>query len=102
MSAFRFTIQHDRGLDEARARLEQAVAEARGRLGPMVQRVDWADDRRAVTLAGTGFRVNLRIDPAELHVEGDIGLLGALAGKPMVEGIKQVVQRVFKAQLPKP
>lgn len=100
MPAFRFAIQHEQGLDEAQRRLEQAVIEAAGRFGPMIRRVDWSDDRRSVTLAGTGFHVNLTVDPTELHVAGDFGLLGALASNPMVGGLKQVVQQAFRKPLP--
>jgi len=102
MPTFRFAIQHGQALDEARGRLEAAVVEASGRFGPLIRRIDWSDDRRSVTLEGSGFRVDLRVDPSELHVEGDVGLLGSLAGNPLVVGLKQVLQNAFKTQLPPP
>ena len=95
MSMFQVTVKHGRTRDDARARLESAVNEVRSRFGVAVQRVDWSGDRDAVTITGAGFVVSMRVDEHEVHVSGDIPLIGALLGKPLETGLKQIVQQTF-------
>jgi hypothetical protein len=95
MSLFHVNVRHGRTLDDARARLETAVNEVRARFGAMVQRVDWSPDRNGVTVAGGGFVVEMHVDAQDVHVTGDIPLLGALFGKPLEAGVKQIVQKTF-------
>jgi hypothetical protein len=49
---------------------------------------------------GTGFNFDLRVDPEQVHVDGDITLLGNLFGGKIAEGLKRIVGDRFK-QLPK-
>ena len=95
MSMFHASIKHGRTQDDARARLETAVNEVRARFGAMVQRVNWSADRDAVTVTGAGFVVEMRVDATEVHVSGDVPLLGALLGRPFEAGVKQIVQQTF-------
>ena len=44
---------------------------------------------------GTGFLVDMRIDAEHVHVSGDIPVLGALLGKTVENGVKQIVQQTF-------
>jgi hypothetical protein len=76
-------------------RPETAVNEVRARFAPMVQRVDWSANRETVTVTGAGFIVEMRIDPQDVHVSGDIPLLGALLGRPLEAGLRQIVDRTF-------
>ena len=55
MSLINLSVKHGLTLDEARSRLEVAVAEVSRSFGPMIQRVEWADDRNRVRIEGTGF-----------------------------------------------
>ncbi len=99
MSALQLTVKHGRSLEEARMQLERAVGEVRSRFGLMVQRVDWSADHNQVTLAGTGFVVEMRVDPTNVYVTGDIPILGKLLGSPLVAGLKQIVQQNFQKRL---
>jgi hypothetical protein len=94
MSAINLSFKHNRTLEEARHDLAEAVAEARARLGPMVQRTDWAADGRSVTLTGTGFRVEARVDERAVHVTGDV-VFGVLLGGP----VQQLLENVFRQRL---
>jgi hypothetical protein len=99
MSQIQLSVKHGRTLDEARGRLEVAVQEIQNRFGVMVQRVDWAADRNGVTLSGPGFEVALRVDPVDVHVTGDIPLLGKLIGSSTVASLKSLVQQTFQKRL---
>ena len=52
-------------------------------------------------LAGTGFDVEMRVDPVELHVVGDIPFLGQLLAGPVMSGVQGILQQTFHKQLPK-
>jgi hypothetical protein len=95
MPLFQASVRHNRTHDDARARLEMAVQEVRNRFGPVIQRVDWSQDRNAVTVGGTGFTIDMRVDAEDVHVSGDILGLAALFGKPLESGVKQIVQQTF-------
>ncbi|HMB02495.1 MAG TPA: polyhydroxyalkanoic acid system family protein [Isosphaeraceae bacterium] len=100
MSLFTLSVKHGRTLEEARARLEMAVDEVRARFGSMVRQVEWAGGRDAVKILGTGFTIELRVDPQEVHASGDLHFLGALFGTTLTAGLKQVVQHTFLKRLP--
>jgi Putative polyhydroxyalkanoic acid system protein (PHA_gran_rgn) len=99
MSLIHLTVKHNRTLEEARAQLEMAVNEVQTRFGSMVQRVEWSGDRDQVKLFGTGFEVEMRVDPQELHVSADLPFLGGILGGPLVTGLKGIVQQTFHKQL---
>ncbi len=99
MSLIEMSVKHGRTMDDARARLEQTVNEVRGRFGPLVQRVDWAPDHHAVTMTGHGFHVEMRVDPEEVHLKGDIPALGGILGGPLASGLKGILQKTFPKQL---
>jgi len=99
MSAIHLTVKHGRTLEEARQQLEHAVDEVRGRFALLVQRVEWSADRSGVTLSGTGFNVEMRVDAQDVHVTGDIPLLGQLLGGPLAAGLKRIVQHSFQKRL---
>ena len=95
MPLINLSVRHGRSRDDARARLEAAVNDVRVKFGPMVQTVDWSDDRDAVTVRGAGFVVEMKVDAEQVHVTGDIPILGALLGKPLETGLKQIIQQKF-------
>jgi hypothetical protein len=99
MSLFNLSVKHGRTLEEAKARLEMAVDEVRARFGSMVRQVEWAGGRDAVKILGTGFTIELRVDPQEIHASGDLPLLGALFGTNLTAGLKQIVQQTFQKHL---
>lgn len=99
MPLFNLSVKHGQTLDEARSRLEIAVGEARTRFGPLVQRVEWAADRGAVTMSGAGFTVQMHVDALEVHASCDFPLLGGLLGNNLVSGLKGIIQRVFQKRL---
>jgi Putative polyhydroxyalkanoic acid system protein (PHA_gran_rgn) len=100
MPLINLSLKHGRSLEEARSNLETAVHEVQHRFRALVQRVEWSADRRWVRLDGTGFWVELWVDAQEVHVSGDIALLGGLLGGPLATGLKQIVQQTFQKKLP--
>jgi hypothetical protein len=101
MALINLSVKHGKTLDEARTLLETAVREVQGRFGPMVQRVEWSDDRNGVKLSGVGFEAEMRVDPQDVHVSGDLPFLGNLLASPLVAGLKGIVQQTFQKHLPK-
>src|SRR3954451_14510427 len=93
-------VKHGRTLDEARSRLETAVQEVSARFGALVRQVVWDEGRSRVRIDGTGFWVEMWVDPEEVHATGDIPVLGGLLGGPLAAGLKQIVQQTFKKGLP--
>jgi len=92
------TVAHGQTVDEAQRRLEAAVQEASARLG--LRSVQWSDDRRHATLEGLGARVDIWVEAEVVRVTGDLPAVGALLGGPITAGLKQIVERTFRRQLP--
>ncbi len=100
MALINLSVKHGKTLDEARSLLATAVPEIQSRLGPMVQRVDWTPDKNGVKLSGVGFDVEMRVDPQEVHLSGDLPFLGNLLSGPLVNNLKGILQQTFQKQLP--
>lgn len=99
MSLVQLSVKHGRSLEDARTHLGMTVEGVRARFGPMIQHVEWSDDRNSVRLSGIGFTADLSVDALEVHVTADVPLLGGLLSSPLVAGLKQVVQQTFHKQL---
>jgi hypothetical protein len=97
MSLIEMTIKHNRTQEEARRVLEQSVTDVRGKFGGMIDTCTWSEDRNQVSLAGSGCTCEIRVDPTEVHVRGDVPFLSGLLAAPLAAGLKQIVQRNFNA-----
>ena len=100
MPLINMTMKHGRNLGEARAAMEQAVRDLQSRFGLLFRRADWDADRNRVRVEGTGFWIEMRVDPEEVHVSGDVPILGGLLGSPLGTGIQQILRKTFDKQLP--
>jgi hypothetical protein len=100
MPLISLSLRHGQTLEEAQKRLETAVHEVHGWCGTLVQRVTWSADHNHVRLDGVGFWVEMEVDAQEVHVTGDLPVLGRLLGGPVATGLKQIVQQTFQKQLP--
>ena len=99
MPLINLSLEHGRTRVEARTRLENAVTEVRGMIGPMIQRVEWSGDRDRVRLDGPGFWVEMDVDDRHVHATGDIPLLAGLLGGPLGDGLKKVLEHNFPKKL---
>jgi hypothetical protein len=99
MSLFNLTVKHGRTFEDARGRLETAVAEVRTRFGAMVRQVEWSAGRDAATIVGNGFTLALRVDPQEVHASADLPILSALFGDSLKKRLTQIVEQTFQKQL---
>lgn len=95
MPLFHVSVRHGHTPEEARARLAAAVDQVKARFGPMVRKVEWSADRASVTVAGSAVVLDLRVDADEVHVSGDIPAIGAIFGRPIEEGVRQIVHQAF-------
>jgi hypothetical protein len=98
MSLVEVNVAHGQTLEEAQRRLETVVQEASSRFG--LKRVEWSADRRQVKLEGLGARVEMWVDAHLVHVTGDLPDLGGLLSGPIGSGLKQLIERTFRRQLP--
>ena len=99
MPLINLSVKHGRTLEEARSQLETAVQRVHSQFGALIRQVRWSVDRSQVHLDGMGFCVEMWVDAYEVHVSGDLPLLGALLGSPLAAGLKQIVQQTFRKRL---
>jgi hypothetical protein len=99
MPLINLSVRHGRTIEEARGRLELAVAEVSRSFGVMIRHVAWTDDRNRVRIDGTGFSIEMWVDAQDVHVTGDIPIMAGLLGSPIASGLKQIVQQVFQKKL---
>jgi hypothetical protein len=92
------SVAHGLTLEEACRRLETVVGEISDRFG--IRRVEWSADRSRAKLEGAGARIELWVDPRDVHVTGDIPVLAGLLGGPVTSGLRQILDRTFRKGLP--
>lgn len=100
MPLLNLTVRHGRPLEEAQRRLEQAVQRVSAQFGALVRRVDWSPNRDRVKVEGTGFWVEMWVDPQDVHATGDIPMLAGLLGGRLGAGLKQILEQTFQKKLP--
>jgi Putative polyhydroxyalkanoic acid system protein (PHA_gran_rgn) len=100
MPLINLSVKHGRSLEEARSYLETAVHKVHSQFRAFVRQVAWSADRHRVRLDGVGFWVEMWVDAQEVHVSGDIPLLGGLLGGRMARALKQTVEQTFQKKLP--
>ena len=93
MPLIQVKVKHGRTLEEARDRLAQAVSQLQTQFGMLIRSTEWSPARDAVTLTGPGVRLDLRVDPIDVHVSGDIPMLASLVGSSK---LKQIVEATFQ------
>ncbi len=99
MSLVDLSLQHGRSLEDARVQLEQTVTETQRRFGALLSRTEWSPARDRVTMAGSGFELEVWVDPKQVHLRGDIPLLGKLLGGPLFGGLRGLLEQRFQKQL---
>jgi putative polyhydroxyalkanoate system protein len=91
------SLAHGRTLEEARRRLETVVNEISDRFG--IRNIEWSADRNRVNLEGAGARIEMWVDPQDVHVTGDIPLLAGLLSGPFTSGLRQILDQAFRKRL---
>ena len=100
MPLIKLSVQHGRTLEEAQSHLETAVHKVHSQFKTLVRQVAWSADRSRVRLDGVGFWVEMWVDAQEVHVSGDLPLLGRLLGSPVATALQRIVQQTFQKRLP--
>jgi Putative polyhydroxyalkanoic acid system protein (PHA_gran_rgn) len=100
MPLIKLSVQHGRTLEEAQSHLETAVHKVHSQFKTLVRQVAWSADRSRVRLDGVGFWVEMWVDAQEVHVSGDLPLLGRLLGGPVATALQRIVQQTFQKRLP--
>jgi putative polyhydroxyalkanoate system protein len=92
------SLAHGRTQAEARQHLETVVREISNRLG--MRSIEWSADRNRVKLEGMGARIEMWVDPQDVHVTGDMPVLAGLLGGPFTSGLRQILDQAFRKRLP--
>jgi Putative polyhydroxyalkanoic acid system protein (PHA_gran_rgn) len=100
MPLINLSVKHGRTMEEARSHLETAVHRVYSQFKALVRQVAWSADRSRVRLDGVGFWVEMWVDAQDVHVTGDLPLLGRLLGSPMTTALQRIVQQTFQKKLP--
>ena len=100
MSLINLSVKHGRSLEEARSHLEAAVHKVYSQFRALIQQVTWSADRTRVRFDGLGFWVEMWVDALEVHVSGDLPVLGRLFGSPIATALQRIVQHTFQKKLP--
>jgi len=99
MSLMKFSVKHERSLDEAKEVLQQTVDDVNRHFGMLINKVEWNDERTDVMIDAKGADIHVWIDALEVHLTCDVPLLGKLLGGPVVETLKGLVQDRFQKKL---
>jgi putative polyhydroxyalkanoic acid system protein len=99
MSLINLSVRHGRNMEEARSQLEAAVHKVHSQFAGLIRQVTWSADRARVRLDGLGFWIEMWVDALEVHLSGDIPVLGKLLGSPMATALQRIVQQTFQKQL---
>ena len=97
------SVKHNTTFDDAKVRLDAAVADVQTKFAAVVKNVTWSPERDAVTLTGPGVVVDLKVDAEHVHATGDVPLLNLLGsgfGKRISDGIRGALTRHFPKGIP--
>jgi predicted secreted protein len=99
MSLMKFSVKHDKTLDEARQVLQQTVDDVSKHFGLLINSTEWNADRTDVKIDAKGADIHVWVDTLEVHLTCDVPLLSKLLGGPVVEKLKGLVQDRFQKNL---
>jgi predicted secreted protein len=99
MSLMKFSVKHDKTLDEAKQVLQQTVDDVNKHFGLLINSFDWNTDRTDVKIDAKGADIHVWVDTLEVHLTCDVPLLSKLLGGPVVEKLKGLVQDRFQKKL---
>jgi len=93
MARLELSFDHEQPPDVAQAKFEAGINEAVSRYGSWIGRLDWADDRRAATVSGSGYEVRLWYDEHSFHARGHIPLAWKLIEPAVKHKIRKIIDR---------
>jgi hypothetical protein len=93
MARMDLSIEHGRTPESAQAAFETGIEETVRRFQSWISQADWADDRRAVRLTGSGFDVNLWYDETALHAQGKVPIAWKLFEPAIRRHIQEAIER---------
>ena len=96
MAHLSLVFEHGQSPEVAKEKFLAAIREIHSRFRGSIQRLEWAEDGRAATLAGPGYEVRCWYDERDLHIDGSI----PLAWKLLEVAIRSQVNRHLHRMLP--
>ena len=101
MSQMKFSVKHERTLEDAKQVLRSTVDDVTKHFSMLVDNVEWNEDKSDVQIAAKGAAVHVWVDAVEVHLTCDVPLLSKLLGAPVVEKLKGLVEDRFQKKLTK-
>jgi len=74
MARLDIAVDHGQTPEVARVNFERAVASAQARFAAWIHRLDWAEDRTGITVAGPGFHAEVSYDDQKVYARGTVPL----------------------------
>jgi hypothetical protein len=99
MSLMKFSVKHERTLEDAKQILQSTVDDVSKHFGMLINKVEWNDLRTDVQIDAKGAMVHTWVDAQEVHLTCDVPLLSKLLGGPVVEKLKGLVEDRFQKKL---
>jgi hypothetical protein len=93
MARLNLSFDHDQPPDVAQAKFEAGITEAMSRYGSWISQLDWADDRHAATVSGSGYEVRLWYDERAFHARGHIPMAWKLLEPALRHHIRKIIDR---------
>jgi hypothetical protein len=98
MARLDITIEHGQPPEVAQAKFQAAIRETQSRFSSWIHRLDWAEDGRSATIAGSGYEIRCWYDEHNLHVQGSIPLAWKFFEGAIRNHIKRDIERALPAR----
>ncbi len=89
MSEVNVSFDHGQSWEDAQANFRHAIDEAVKQYGKHFNTVAWSADKTAATLSGTGWRLDIKVDPKKVHVTGHVPFFLRFLEKPVMKFVEQ-------------
>ncbi len=96
MAEVNLSFDHGQTWEVAQANFRHGIDEAVKHHGKHFNPVVWSDGRNAASLSGTGWKLDLKVDPTKVHVTGHVPFFLRFLEKPVMK----FVENAFKNQPP--
>jgi hypothetical protein len=92
MAQIQRSIPHGQSWEAARVNFVRGIDRAIAEHGKHFNPAEWNADKTAVRLTGTGFALNLNVDPTSVHVTGNIPFFLKFLEGPVLKSVEDFIR----------